>query len=284
MKRTTRAQIAQETVAIADRGWYQTPAGQRVEIGPWMQSCLQGTRLYDPDELGQLLADLRPVETPAETQIQVTGETTLAAARRIVVEQGCASALCLNFASAKNPGGGFLGGSQAQEESLARSSGLYRSLLTQSAYYEVNRNCGTCLYTDHMILSPGVPVFRDDEGELLSEPYRLCILTAPAVNAGAIHKNEPERAYQIRPTLARRAAKLLAIAAQANYEQLILGAWGCGVFRNDPAEVASVLADMLGEPCFRGRFRGVTFAVFDTTPDRQVLIPFQQQFAPGLTA
>jgi uncharacterized protein (TIGR02452 family) len=134
-----------------------------------------------------------------------------------------------------------------------------------------------------MILSPGVPVFRDDDGVLLCEPYRLSILTAPAVNAGAIQGNEPERAAEIRPTLARRAAKLLAVAAEANYEHLILGAWGCGVFRNDPAEVASVFADALNASRFRHRFRSATFAVFDTTPDRSVLGPFQQQFAVAQT-
>ena len=283
MKRTARAQIAQETVAIADRGWYENAVGKRIEIGPWMQSCLQGTRLFRPDELDQLLAALQPAEADSAIRFQVTSETTLAAARRIVVEQGCPNALCLNFASAKNPGGGFLGGSQAQEESLARSSGLYRSLLTQGAYYDANRTCGNCLYTDHMILSPGVPVFRDDEGGLLNEPYRLSVLTAPAVNAGALHDKEPQRAAEIRPTLARRAASLLAVAAGANYEHLILGAWGCGVFRNDPAEVAGVFADALNDARFRHRFRSVTFAVFDTTPDQSVLGPFQHQFAVAQT-
>ena len=87
MKRTARAQIAQETVAIADRGWYENAVGKRIEIGPRMQSCLQGTRLFRPDELDQLLAALQPAEADSAIRFQVTSETTLAAARRIVVEQ-----------------------------------------------------------------------------------------------------------------------------------------------------------------------------------------------------
>jgi len=70
----------------------------------------------------------------------------------------------LNFASAKNPGGGFLGGGSAQEESLARSSGLFPCINQMQQMYETNRAYRSCLYTDHMIYSPRVPVFRDDEG------------------------------------------------------------------------------------------------------------------------
>jgi uncharacterized protein (TIGR02452 family) len=209
----------------------------------------------------------------------VERESTLSAARRLVVDHGKTGVLCLNFASAKNPGGGFLGGSQAQEESLARSSALYASLCTQNGYYEANRACGTALYTDHMILSRDVPIFRDEAGQLLAEPYLLTILTAPAVNAGAITKNKPQNEELILPTMASRIAKVLAVAAHAGYSHLILGAWGCGVFRNDANDVAELFASvLLGEGPFAHCFQSVTFAVLDTTPDEQFVGPFQCRF------
>ena len=93
---------------------------------------------------------------PHQTGLHVSHGTTLELARTLV-EQYSALA-CLNFASAKNPGGGFLSGSQAQEESLARASGLYATLQTQPEYYDYHRQGSSSLYSDHMIFSPGVPV------------------------------------------------------------------------------------------------------------------------------
>lgn len=109
--------------------------------------------------------------------------------------------LALNFASARHPGGGFLGGSQAQEESLARASGLSPCLNQFQEMYDTNQRFSSCLYTDHMIYAPDVPVFRDDDDRLLEEPFLVSILTAPAVNAGAVRRNEPHHVQHIEPVM-----------------------------------------------------------------------------------
>lgn len=275
MNRQQRTQLAQETVEISQQGWYLTAEGARVELGTQIERCLEQTRLFRPGDS----QELPPPVPGGKTRFDVRNETTLAAARRLVVEQRLEGALALNFASAMNPGGGFLGGSQAQEESLARASALYISLLTQPAYYEANRACKTALYTDHLILSPQVPVFRDDDGALLDEPYLLSILTAPAVNARAVRANESQQVPRIRPTMQDRIDKVLRVAAAQGYTHLILGAWGCGVFGNDPQEIAQLLADTLGSGgSFADRFASVTFAVLDNTEDRQIVTPFEQHF------
>ena len=134
MSRNIRAQIGKETVEIAERGWYESATGERVDIGQAMRSCLQSTTLYRPDDLDKLLSQTTRTPAERETQFEVVNETTLSAAWRLVEARNLAGTLCLNFASAKNPGGGFLGGSQAQEESLARSSGLYLALRSQWPY------------------------------------------------------------------------------------------------------------------------------------------------------
>jgi uncharacterized protein (TIGR02452 family) len=287
MSRGDRAQQGQEAVRIAERACYRTTGGAEIQLGPAMDRCLTGTTLHRPEELERLLvegpdsAGQSPrTQSLHKTRFTIANETTLAAAERMVVRNRYAKVLALNFASARNPGGGFLGGSQAQEESLARSSGLYRSLLTQPAYYEANRACDSALYTDHMIVSPDVPVFRDDTGALLDEPYFLSIVTAPAVNAGALLKNSPHLAPQILPTMKSRVEKLLALAAHLNYEHLLLGAWGCGVFRNEPESIGSLFASaLLKDDRFRGRFRSVHFAVLDRTEGREIIRPFEQRFA-----
>jgi uncharacterized protein (TIGR02452 family) len=143
----------------------------------------------------------------------VVNDTTLSVANRLVSENRYQHVACLNFASAKNPGGGFLGGSQAQEESLCRASALYGSLVHQTEYYEYNRKRRTALYSDYMIFSPNVPVFRDEQGKLLENPYLLSFITAPAVNAGAVRKNEPKKVNQINSIMLSRAENVLAIAA-----------------------------------------------------------------------
>jgi len=277
MNRSKRRLTGVETVEIVDRGWYEAADGSRVEIVQQVAACLNATRLYTPAQLNDLLTS--ELGGTHNTVFDVENETTLSAARRHVVENENAKTLCLNFASAKNPGGGFLGGSQAQEESLARSSALYASLQTQLQYYTENRSFGSSLYTDNMIYSPDVPVFRHDSGDLLTEPYLLSILTSPAVNAGAVKKNEPEKEPQIRPAMAARIAMVLAVAAHRGYEHLVLGAWGCGVFRNDPSEIAELFAEALLEGGrFSQQFASVTFAVLDGTSDDRIIGPFRQYF------
>ena len=276
MNRGKRRLMGVETVEIVDRGWYEATEGNRVEIAEQVSACLKATQLYTPPQLNELLTG--EFSKAHSTCFEVTNETTLSAAHRHVVENE-KKTLCLNFASAKNPGGGFLGGSQAQEESLARSSALYASLLTQNAYYETNRACGTPLYTDHMILSPQVPVIRTDEGQLLAEPFATSILTAPAVNAGAVKKNEQDKEPMIIPIMTQRIAKVLAIAAAQGYEHLVLGAWGCGVFRNDPTKIAKLFAEaLLDGGRFSNCFKSVTFAVLDGTKDEQIIKPFKRYF------
>ena len=125
MNRSHRKRLGHETVEIINRGWYESATGNRIDMTAQMARCLSHTRLYTPAELDGLL---RTVPAGSwDTSFEVRNETTLSAAVRHIVERRQAKTLCLNFASAKNPGGGFLSGSQAQEESLARASALYAS-------------------------------------------------------------------------------------------------------------------------------------------------------------
>lgn len=276
MNRVGRARFGQETLEIIDRGWYINPVGERIEIGKHVAACVERTILYTPEGLAEL--NIEHKESNEKTRYEVNNETTLEAAVRVAGEVKQEPVLALNFASAKNAGGGFLGGAQAQEESLARSSALYESLMSQPAYYERNRACGTCLYTDHMILSPEVPVFRHDNGELRNEPYRVCILTAPAVNAGAIQRNETEKTNEIDRVMRRRMEYVLNVALHHQYGTLILGAWGCGVFRNDPDRIAELFSNLLlTDPRYRNQFRHVIFAVLDNDSEK-IIGPFRERF------
>lgn len=269
--RTQRTTLAQETLAILEAGQYQTPSGHRVSIALDLETAVGSSRLYRPEDFLAPLPLPPPLTVP--TVMEVTSESALEAAARVWASSRNAP-VCLNFASAKNPGGGFLSGSQAQEESLARSSGLYPCLAQMMEMYEHNRHLKTCLYSDYMIYSPRVPVFRNDDGSLLEMPYLVSFLSAPAVNAGAVRSNEPNAVSQIEPTLRTRMANFLWIARQQEAKSLILGAWGCGVFGNDAATIARLFSELLYGP-YQDQFPHVVFAIYDRTPSQDVLSAFQ---------
>ena len=148
--------------------------------------------------------------------------------------------------------------------------------------YEANRRSSSCLYTEHMIYSPDVPVFRDDDDALLDEPYPVSFVTAPAVNAGVVRSREPRNVARIEPVMVARIESVLNLAVVNGHDVLVLGAWGCGVFGNDPTQVAGGFARHLkGDGRFRSAFRKVVFAVLDRTSDRSVIEPFERHFGPG---
>jgi uncharacterized protein (TIGR02452 family) len=269
------AGLAKETLRIVAEGAYVAPSGQRVRIEEQVRLAVERTVLYRPEELGRLVDETAPVGEPRATAIEVTAESTSEAGARLVLREGCAHVLALNFASAKNPGGGFLGGAKAQEEDLARCSALYTCQLQQPQYYAANRACGSMLYTDHMIYSPGVPFFRDDRLALLPQPFELSVLTAPAPNAGEHLQRHGGDQATIRRVLESRARMVLAVARARAHTTLVLGAWGCGVFRNDPATMADIFARHLESPAFRGAFERVVFAIYDRTGAGATLSAFR---------
>lgn len=271
---------AKKVLDILEAGYYTAPSGAIRKIAAEQQAAVAGTVLYTPQEAQALLK--APKDCPnAAMRIEVTDESTQAAARRLVQDEACADLVLLNFASAKNPGGGFLGGAKAQEEDLARSSGLYPCLLEQPAYYNANRAFDSLLYTDHMIYSPRVPWFRAGGKALLEQPFPASVITAPAPNAGEVLRRDPKAGPDIERSLRRRAGLVLAVARDRGHRNLLLGAWGCGVFRNDPVQVAGIFDETLREAHFEGCFERVVFAVYDKSRDQATLQAFQERFGAG---
>ncbi len=131
-----------------------------------------------------------------------------------------------------------------------------------------------------MIVAPRVPVFRDDEGTLLEQPWEMTVLTSPAPNAGSIASSQPQWLASLEPTFRRRIEMVLSAAVAFDQSALVLGAWGCGVFGNDPALVARLFGEfLLGEGRFARAFTHVTFAVLDRTG--ATIGPFVQTFGSG---
>ncbi|MEV4630049.1 TIGR02452 family protein [Micromonospora sp. NPDC049523] len=268
-------EIGRQTVEIAESGHYTSPAGTRISIADAVGAAVAGTRHYLPDtplpepapreRVDRSTVDGQP---PAGLAVTVTRESSLVAAARLGSDVAC-----LVFASAKNPGGGFLGGAKAQEEDIARASALYPCLRSAPEFYEFHREQQDLRYSDRVIYSPGVPVFRDERGDLLDRPYRIAFLTSAAPNLGAIRRNQPADAAGVPAVLGRRAERVLRIAAAHGHRRLVLGAWGCGVFRNDPGTVARAFVEALRVV---DGFDEVVFAIYDKLPGTPVHAAFDE--------
>jgi len=270
---------AQLTLEVIEKGEYTAPSGARRCFASDQHAASAGTVLYLPEQAATLLGGDEPVPiSGCSSQIEVTPETTQQAALRLAREEDHPRIGVLNFASARNPGGGFVRGARAQEEDLCRCSGLYPCLLTQRAYYEANRAQRSMLYTDHVICSPDVPWFRVRRSEFLEEPFLAGVITAPAPNAGEYLRRHAGRKSAVHSVLRRRAGIVLAVARKHQMSSLVLGAWGCGVFKNDPAVVASAFSDWLHDARFVSCFHRIVFAIYGR--DESNLRAFAYQFSP----
>ncbi|MBN9517728.1 TIGR02452 family protein [bacterium] len=247
--RSRAAEVARHTVAVVAAGRYVNATGVVVRLRDEVEFARAHTVEYPPDA-----AVPHVVPTGKDTRVEVTDETTLAAARRLVGDGRPVAAL--NFASARHPGGGFLGGARAQEESLCRASALYECL-RGCRMYPHHAPLRGGFYTNYAVYSPAVPVFKDDDGRLLDAPYPCAFVTAPAVNVGTIGRDERPR---VRGEMAERVEKVLAVAAGHGHAAVVLGAWGRGVFKNDPGMIADLFRAAL-RTRFAGVFEAVVFAV-----------------------
>lgn len=265
--RTAAAGLGRSALEAAQKGHYVNLAGQQIDWSRYVQDACSAKISIAPDAP---LPRHENISFP-ETRIQVTNETTLGASRRLF-ESGLRP-LALNFANGIHPGGGFLAGARAQEEVLCRSSSLYLTLVGDPMYAG-HRKRNRPDSTEWAIYSPNVPVFRKDDGSELEYPWLLSVVTCAAPYAPAI--GQPEAGDLLR----RRIHRVFAIARAYGHSALVLGAWGCGAFANDPRRTAADFREAL-ENEFKEAFSDILFAITDWSPERRFLGPFRDVFAPN---
>lgn len=247
MSREENKKIAEETIAIINSGCYRA-GGKKI--------------VFDRDKYSKAI--VYPPEWKREheeravfdTKIIVSPLDTVSA---ILSRDNPEKTLALNFASARNPGGGFETGAQAQEEALARSGTLFLSIGGKDAreMYEANARCRNPFYSDYIVYSPEVLFFRDNDNKLLENGKTVAVISIPAVNRSICAKPDSE----IEDVMRRRIRKLFDIALENGKDDLILGAWGCGVFGNNPETIARLFKKTLNEKPYKGAFKTVEFAI-----------------------
>jgi len=248
--------IANETIDIINRGFYINKNRTKVQVGELVSASVNGTELIKEYACTSANKDGKGIDNIAV----ISGSTidTIIDLRKQGIE---GNIVALNFASAKHAGGGFLRGTIAQEESIARTSALYPSLMSKKEFYDYNVNLNTPLYSDLMIYSPEVPIFRDDKFNLLLNPVTSSIITSPAVNAG-IARERGIKENVIRDTMAERIDKIVDFAVSKEPEVILLGAYGCGVFKNDITMVANLFKQSLSKIKTDKDIK-VIFAIYD---------------------
>jgi len=270
-----RARIAAETLSIIAAGGYKTRTGTWASIKTEVAQAVEASEFHPAR--GQV-ASCKAAGGSFAQSIEVRCCKVLGAAHELARSSKGARVGVLNFASARNPGGGFTTGAEAQEESIARSSAIYPCLSKHmDAFFEPNRRARSGAYTHDMIYSPHVPVIRDDYGVLLDTPYRVDFLTSPAPNAGVMMRDDRQGGLKKASEILReRVERMLQLFAASGAVDLVLGAWGCGVFGNDPMTVANIFKEQLSRK-YHGCFRNIVFAVLD----REMAQVFQSVFWTG---
>lgn len=268
--RDLAARLGQETVAILRAGGYTSGTGRQVVLREALAAARVNTVEYPPARQPP-----SPARDRAAMRITVRDATVLDVGRRMAAAGPVAA---LNFASATHPGGGFLGGARAQEESIARSSGLFHALDGRHMY-AFHRTNPDAMHSDYALYTPDVPVFRTDAGELLDNPWYLSVVTCAAVHGKALGRYAPHRLPEVPAVMAARTARVLSVAAEQGVRRFILGAWGCGAFGLEPGMMAHIFHDAL-HGAFHGVFEEIVFAVADWSPERMFIGPFEQLFSP----
>lgn len=189
-----------------------------------------------------------------------------------------------NFASASNPGGGVSRGANAQEECLCRCSSLYFCLNTEEmweGFYRPHRNAHNPIHNDDIIYTPNVTVFKTDTAypKLMQEKdwYEVNVITCAAPNlrerpSNAYNSGDGKQAIKLtdKELLVlheKRLRRILDVAVMEGNEVMILGAFGCGAFANNPEVVALAAKNVIAE--YRNAFKVIEFAVYCSAWDEE---------------
>ena len=218
---------------------------------------------------------------PFETKVIVNQYRSFEAAKYLL-KNGCTKVCVHNFASATNPGGGVERGSSAQEEALCRISTLYPCLNEGKVFkdfYVKHRNGLGPLHNDDCIYTPGVVVFKTDTSNpiLLEEKdwFNVDVITCAAPNLREKPRNsmnsfESNKAIKITDKElydihVKRLQRIFDIAYLNGNDSLVIGAFGCGAFQNNPYVVSRATKDVIEKN--KGKFKVICLAIYCSPKD-----------------
>lgn len=279
-----RVRILRETMKAAEDGCYFVEE-REVKL-PFRFEQMKEVKLYSAEQIAQL--PRIPLSAKKPARIVLRNQDTLEAAfdfhrRRKESEK---PVLVLNFANPHRPGGGIRSKPGTQEEHLCVKTTLLCSLETEKAwpFYQVNLDCGTQAQTDTILYSPNTVVIRNSDLSLRENPFPIAVMT---VSAPIASRMEPEELPDLENILQKRIYGMIRTAIEEGYTRLVLGAWGCGNFGNDPELVAKLFHQVLMESNpmtgtgIVDYFEEIAMAVFDNSAEQRWYQPFARYFPEG---
>lgn len=264
--RDRRIEQLKEILAAFETGTYQTDSGTaHVRLS---EEQIFQAEVFLPGRIAYLTPENTVTEKNGHCVFSCRNTDSYAMAMEMLENNPDEPVLVLNLANPVNPGGGVRRGAAAQEEDLCRKSSLLLNLEGEQAlpYYAYNRSLNTYMGSDALIISPYVEIIRDPSGRLFSPSVIVSVMTcaAPMIRYGLEGMTKEE----YRHMLYRRIEGMLKCAAAKGYRRLVLGAFGCGAFANDAADVAPVFKEVFDRFDFGGRtdelFDEIVFAVLCT--------------------
>ena len=260
--RSMRIEVFKNTTFLVKQGYYYNAKNQKISF-PDTQNMVLNTKFYHSP------CPVHHVPTiHGKTIVKIENIDCLLAAEKLL-NDGYHPAV-LNMASRQNPGGGVQTGAGAQEENLFRRSNLFQSLFQFVPYaekygvrksrfqYPLDRNYGG-------IYTPDATVFRGTEQmgyPLLEKPFQMSFIAVAGINRPTLAS--PERiAPELVEPVKNKMRTIFRIGLLHHHDSLVLGAFGCGAFRNPPAHIARLFHEVMEEEEFKNKYKLLVFAILD---------------------
>ncbi len=283
--------MLEDTLSILEQGYYRLDGKTvRLKLSREQQKAVQ---VYLPEDVQKICGakDFPHVHVVGRCGYGCENADSFTLARKRAsqfsydLEQKDAKpVLVLNLANPVHPGGGVRKGARAQEEDLCRKSSLLVSLESRdaSAYYQYNKALNTYMGSDAVMIHPQVEILKDEKGDLLPETAVVAVMTCAAPMLLYGMDGMSQESYEA--MMYRRITGMLKVAAYLGYRFLVLGAFGCGAFRNDAGTVSDIFYKALKEFDFDGMkendmFRRIDFAVMDHSADQYNFREFSRNFS-----
>ena len=265
--RSMRMRVFEETVEIVKQGFYILQDGEKIVFptSKWLtrnKPCIEST-FYEKE------FEIAPVSSTNNETIVVVENIDCLIAGHKLQREGYNVAV-LNMASRRIPGGGVLNGAGAQEENLFRRSNLFQSMYQYASFsrkygvkqsrqqYPLDRNYGG-IYTKN------ATVFRDEESngyELLKQPFQMSFISVPGMNRPELTPNGMIVDALVEP-IKNKIRTIFRIGLENGHDALVLGALGCGAFRNPPKHIARLFHEVINEPEFLNQYKMLLFAILE---------------------